>query len=95
MSDLPAPERRALRWDGTVTAGNLLTAVAMLVALLVWGVRLEGQVERGSDRLARLEAYRERDEAEGRQVRELLARLDAVLPPIQRWVEAQRVGAAR
>lgn len=25
--------RRALRWDGTVTAGNLLTALAMMAAL--------------------------------------------------------------
>lgn len=36
-----AHERKAIRWDGTVTAGNLLTAIAMLVALLTWGFRLE------------------------------------------------------
>lgn len=33
------PERSKLHWDGTITAGNLLTAVAMLVAMLVWGLR--------------------------------------------------------
>jgi hypothetical protein len=25
--------RRSLRWDGTITAGNLLTAIAMMAAL--------------------------------------------------------------
>lgn len=89
MSNLTAPERRALRWDGTVTAGNLLTAAAMLIALLVWGVRLEGQVDRESDRIKALETYRDRDETETRQIRDLLSRLDATLQPLQRWVEAQ------
>ena len=94
MSEIAdAPDRRTLRWDGTVTAGNLLTAVAMLVALLVWGVRLESQVQRSDDRLMRLEAYRDRDDAEGRQARDVLSHLDAALQPIQRWIEAQQRAA--
>lgn len=33
------PERSKLHWDGTITAGNLLTAAAMLVAMLLMGLR--------------------------------------------------------
>ena len=32
------------RWDGTITAGNLLTAISMTILIVVWGVRLEGRV---------------------------------------------------
>lgn len=33
-----------LRWDGRVSAGNLLTAVSIVVLVTVWGVRLEGRL---------------------------------------------------
>lgn len=33
------------RWDGTVSAGNVLTTLSMAVALIVWGVRLEARVD--------------------------------------------------
>jgi acyl dehydratase len=46
---------KTLRFDGTVTAGNLLTASAFAVALAVWGIRLEGKVDHGDDLRARLE----------------------------------------
>jgi hypothetical protein len=47
---------RALHWDGTVTAGNVLTAAAMVIALLVWGLRLESRVDIQDERQARHEA---------------------------------------
>ncbi len=37
-------ERLILHWDGSITAGNLITAVSMLVLVVVWGIRLEGRV---------------------------------------------------
>jgi hypothetical protein len=79
MTETPedAHLRKVLRWDGTVTAGNVLTAVAMLVALLVWGFRLEAQVDRAHDRLLRLEASRERDDRETAGLRELSAGMRA------------------
>lgn len=72
-----AQDRRLLRWDGTVTAGNLLTASAMLMALLVWGLRLESRVEHGDRRIIRLEAARDRDDRETGTLREVLAELRA------------------
>lgn len=33
-----------LRWDGRVSAGNLLTAISIVVLVTVWGVRLEGRL---------------------------------------------------
>lgn len=72
-----AQDRRLLRWDGTVTAGNLLTASAMLMALLAWGLRLESRVEHGDRRILRLEASRDRDDRETGTLREVLAELRA------------------
>ena len=72
-----ALDTRMLRWDGTVTAGNVLTAVAMLVALLAWGFRLEAQADRAHERLMRLEAARERDDRETAGLRETTAAMRA------------------
>jgi hypothetical protein len=81
-----ARRRRSLHWDGTVTAGNVLTAVAMLIALLAWGFRLEAAQDRAHDRLMRLEAARERDDRETAGTRELVAGMRADLLGIQRSV---------
>jgi len=67
----------ALKWDGTVTAGNALTAVAMLISLVVWGLRLETRVDGQERRVTRLEQARDRDDAETVRLREMLARMDA------------------
>lgn len=86
MTETPeaAHERRVLRWDGTVTAGNVLTALAMVAALLTWGLRLEAQAERAHERLMRLEAARERDDRETAGLREVAAGMRADLAAIQR-----------
>lgn len=75
MSETPeaAHERRVIRWDGTVTAGNVLTAVAMLVALLTWGFRLEAANDRAQERLSRLEASRLQDDRDTAGLRESFA----------------------
>jgi hypothetical protein len=44
MFNPPSPPS-GFRWDGTITAGNLLTAISMGLALVVWGVRLEARVD--------------------------------------------------
>lgn len=36
---------RRVRFDGTVTLGNLLTAAAMAAGVMFWGLRLEGRVD--------------------------------------------------
>jgi hypothetical protein len=86
MSETPedAHARKVLRWDGTVTAGNVLTAAAMIIALLAWGFRLEAANDRAHDRLLRLEAARERDDRETAGTRELVAGMRADLSGIQR-----------
>lgn len=81
-----AHDRRMLRWDGTVTAGNVLTAAAMLTALLAWGFRLEAQAERAHERLTRLEASRERDDRDTTGLRELAAGTRADVEGIKRDV---------
>jgi hypothetical protein len=73
MSDT-AP-RRTLTWDGTVTAGNVLTAATLLLGLLVWGLRLEGRVDRQEDRQQRFEATTTLHRQEDRQA-ELVALAD-------------------
>jgi len=79
-----AHARRVLRWDGTVTAGNVLTAAAMITALLAWGFRLEAANDRAHDRIVRLEAARERDDRDTAGLRELTAGMRADLSAIQR-----------
>lgn len=74
-SPTEAADRRTLRWDGTVTAGNVLTAAAMLIALLAWGFRLEAQADRAHERLGRLEASRERDDRDTAGLRDIVAGL--------------------
>lgn len=96
-STAEAHDRRALRWDGTVTAGNVLTAAAMVIALLAWGFRLEAQADRAHERLVRLEAARERDDRDTAGLRELSAGMRADLSAIQRslgrveaWFDQER-----
>lgn len=60
MADQP-PAGRGLRWDGVVTAGNALTLIGMVSAVLIWGLRIEGRVSHESDLRARLEARVEQD----------------------------------
>ena len=49
-----APNKR-LHWDGTVTAGNVMTAAVLLVALLAGWFRLEGRVDQNILRIDRNE----------------------------------------
>lgn len=50
MGDAERRAKQRIHWDGTITAGNLLTASAMVLALVVWGLRLEGRVDRTEER---------------------------------------------
>jgi hypothetical protein len=56
QQDPAPPDRRRLHFDGTITAGNVLTAAAMVVALLAWGFRLEARVDTERMERIRLEA---------------------------------------
>ena len=38
-----------LRWDGTISAGHLMTTLALAASLLTWGVRLEERVTQEQD----------------------------------------------
>ncbi|HEV7455174.1 MAG TPA: hypothetical protein VGN96_00240 [Roseococcus sp.] len=57
---------RRLHWDGTVTAGNVLTAATMVLALVVWGLRLEGRVDRTEERQRAFEALSTQSRIEDR-----------------------------
>jgi hypothetical protein len=61
-TDHPSPPGRLnLRWDGVVTAGNALTLIGMVSAVLIWGIRLEGRVDHESQLRTRLEAQVQQD----------------------------------
>jgi hypothetical protein len=80
-------DRRRLHFDGTITAGNVLTAAAMVVALLAWGFRLEARVDTERVERVRFEAEMLRkatqdDERERRaldEVRTGLRRIEDIL----------------
>ena len=79
--------RRTLTWDGTITAGNVLTAATLLLGLLVWGLRLEGRVDRQEERQIRFENVTTQHRAEDRQaelaalaeLRQALRRIEDIL----------------
>lgn len=85
MADIaPREEKPRLRFDGTVTAGNVLTAVAMAAALMVWGLRLEGRVETERVERTRMEAeFARRLEADSTRERDGFAELRAGLRRIE------------
>lgn len=91
--------RRALHWDGTITAGNVLIAVPLLVGLLAWGLRLEGRVDRTEDRQNRFENLTAQHRAEDRaselsafnDLRAGLRRIEDIL--LQQARESRRAGS--
>jgi hypothetical protein len=90
---------RGLRWDGTVTAGNALTALAMCAGMLIWGMRLEGRVDATDHRTARLEVARDRDDRETQalaaqigEMRGLLAAIRDDQRALRALLERERAG---
>lgn len=87
MSEGDEQPKRGLRWDGTITAGNVLTAGTLVLALLIWGLRLESRVDRTEERQVRGEqlaaAYRAEDRASEAmafgEVRRSLSRIEDYL----------------
>jgi hypothetical protein len=89
------PETRRLRFDGSISAGHILTALAMFAGLLTWGVRLEGRANDNDTRIARLESARERDERESLVLRDVLARLSQSVSVLTGEVERLRAARER
>jgi uncharacterized protein YcaQ len=81
-----------------VTAGNVLTAATLLLGLLVWGLRLEGRVDRQEERQSRFEAVTTLHRQEDRQaelaalseLRQALRRIEDIL--LQQARETRRPG---
>lgn len=92
------PSKKAIHWDGTVTAGNVLTAATLTVTLLVWGLRLEGRVDLAEARQARFEAEARQQRAEDKaaemagfsELRAAMTRIENIL--LQQAREARRQG---
>lgn len=51
---------KRLHWDGTVTAGNLITGATMLIVLVVWGIRQEARIDQNAYRIGEVEEQVER-----------------------------------
>lgn len=80
MSVPPTHPERRIRFDGTITAGNILTAVGMLLALVVWGLRLEGRVDLQERAQTQLERVVERNDGEIKQaLRDMSGKIDRML----------------
>lgn len=79
------PERR-IRFDGTISAGNILTAITLIVALVVWGSRLEGRVNMTEQRL---EAVERMAAANSQAVTSEMARIEARITTQIGAVQAQ------
>jgi hypothetical protein len=77
MADIaPREDRRRVQFDNTITTGNLLTAAAGAVGLLVWGLGLEGRVEAERVERVRMEAeITRRLEADAQRERDGFAEL--------------------
>lgn len=90
---MTGPERKAayaLHWDGTITAGNVLTALAMFVGILVWGMRLEGRVDASEMRQAQFEQLsRERRTEDLANAAEALRDVKASLVRIENHLRPQ------
>jgi uncharacterized coiled-coil protein SlyX len=92
------------RLAGSITPGNVLTVLVMLVSLIAWGVRLEARVDRMEHRVAEqqrqiayLESARERTVTDAAQTRESLVTVRAqieglyqLLQRIERAIERNR-----
>lgn len=93
VNDPPYHHRR-IRFDGTITAGNILTAGGMILALVVWGVRLEGRVDQQDQARVALEQRVSESTAQTRNIeheikqalRDLSNKLDRLIEraPLQR-----------
>ncbi|MEM7445053.1 MAG: hypothetical protein AAF414_17160 [Pseudomonadota bacterium] len=46
---------RRLHWDGTITAGNLITGASMMIVLIVWGIRQEARIDQNAYRIGEVE----------------------------------------
>ncbi len=77
MAPAQPPDKKRLHWDGTVTAGNLLTAASMIVLLMVWGLRLESRVDMIEERAGRSERLADTGTAQIAGMRDTLSRLQA------------------
>ena len=89
----PSSDARRLHLDGTITAGNILTAAAMMVALLAMWFRLEGRVDAigtlANMHGTRIDRLEQKDQADSRElgaVREGLAQMKAQTEAILRAV---------
>lgn len=81
------PERR-LRFDGTITAGNLLTIGGLLATLLVWGLRLEGRVDQQDLMRVQLEKRIDSNEAgQAAAAGEIKAQIRDVSVKLDRLIE--------
>lgn len=96
MSAVESPQSR-WRFDGTVTLGNILTAVPLIIALVGWGFRTEGRGDRLEMRIDQVESRIERESTANQasateiksQLRDLGAKLDRLIermpaPPRER-----------
>ena len=78
---------RRLRFDGTITAGNLITTIVVVGGLLVWGLRLEGRVdtetqmrqEQHTDILYRLESGQVREQGNSDDIKRELSAISTKL----------------
>lgn len=83
------PERR-WRFDGTITLGNLITAIPLIIGLIGWGFRMESRADRQEFRIDQVEVRMDRDSAAAavsqseikQSLRDMAAKLDRLIERI-------------
>jgi hypothetical protein len=88
-------ERRRIRFDGAISMGHILTAIAMAAGLLTWGVRLEGRANEHDARITRIETARERDERDALALRDVISQLSSSVRVLTGEVERLRAARER
>lgn len=83
MSECRPAANKRLHYDPTVSLGNILTAASLVVAVAVFGLRLEGQVALNKNDIETLERRVERERVEtadrSREIKRMLERIEEKL----------------
>lgn len=82
-----------ISFDPTVNAGHIITTVALLVSLVIWGTRLEGRVNHEADLRQRIENKMSEDSQRDREtvveLKRYMQRMEDKIDRIQQSVSAR------
>lgn len=75
-----------VRFDGTITLGNLLTALGMVVPVFIWGTTVETRL---AEKTAEIRAIEQRQDRDGRSHTDAQSEIKASLRRIEDKLDAK------